>query len=115
MPGCGGILGFELVIHNTTTHQLVLNFRAAHDFIVSDNVGHTFDPGSVWQQQGNAGTNCYGDTLNGLGIYALQPDETQTYAFRVLGDTSSNASSYMVEIVQAGRIHNAKWKIAVPR
>jgi len=112
IPGCGGILGFEMSIANNTGGQLVVNISGS-DFSVFDNAGRRYD--NVWWNYGRSSDGCYSNGLNRLNITAMTSGERLDLAFRVLGNPDRNVLTYRMVVYQAGRIQEAAWEIEVPR
>ncbi len=106
-------LYFDLILHNTTANQLVINFQGQSDLSVTDNLGNTYSGDNVKDLAQN---DCFNSgSVDNLNLYSLQPGEQQQHTIAVYGTQNPDRSYYTVEIVQAGRIQHARWRINIPK
>lgn len=112
IPGCNGILGFEITLVNNTGGEIVTNISGL-DFSIADNVGQSYS--DVWISEGAATQRCYSTRLNRMEIRSMAAGQRIDLAFRVLGEAAQNVTQFTVTVYEAGRIQNAVWVIDVPR
>lgn len=112
VPGCNGLLGFEMTIVNNTGGELVANISGL-DISISDDQGQTYP--EVWWSSGTSTEVCYRNHLNALKFRSMAPGQRLDLAMRVIGNLPQNVSRFTVTVYQAGRIQNAVWVIEVPR
>jgi serine/threonine protein kinase len=110
IPGCQGVLGFEMTIVNNSGGELLANI-SGRDFAISDNIGQNYPASKVYWTQGSSSESCYSSSLEALNIRAMKPGERIDLAFRVVPIENQSSSQFHITIRKAGNIQNAAWKI----
>lgn len=105
-PGCGGALGFQITLRNTTKQPITLGMGSGNLRLYADN-GSGLD---VHSKLGEQSTDCY----SGFNIETIKPETTMIVAVRTT--TGFSGLSYIDFIFESNnRLAGLRWRLNIPR
>ncbi len=95
IPGCRGVLGFEMSIINLSGKEVKVDISGT-DFSVSDEQGKVYSSEELWWQEGMSSEDCYPNQLSDFYLKSLKAGERKDIAIRVVLSRQSASAIFQI-------------------